>query len=145
MDFRPEQRVSLVTLPVADLPASTAFYRDGLGWKPAFGNEEVTFFQLNGLVLGLWLRSHMSKELGIPEDQLGPGGMEVAHNVRERDQVDVFLDLAAAVGGRIVAPAKGTEWGGRSGHFADLDGHRWEIAWNPDWTISRDGMTTIPE
>lgn len=141
MSFRPDQRASLVTLATADLVAATAFYRDGLGWTPAFGNDEVTFFQLNGWIFGLWDRARMSQELGIPEPDLGPGGMELAYNVREPHEVEAFLDLARAAGGRVVSPAKQADWGGRTGHFADLDGHRWEVAWNPTWQVTADGRT----
>lgn len=135
-----EPRISLVTLGVSDLAAATRFY-EGLGWTPGFHNEEVTFFQVGGLVLGLWRRDAMAKTLGIPEAELVPGGMEVAHNVRHHAEVAPILAAAQAAGGTVLVPAHDTPWGGHSGHFADPDGYRWEVAWNPAWTITKSGAT----
>lgn len=133
-----EQRLSLVTLAATDLPALTAFY-EKMGWKAGFRNEEVTFFQLNGVVLSLWRRDRFAHETGVPEDRLGPGGTEIAYNVRARPEVDDVMRAAVAAGGRVVAPARDAVWGGHSGHFADPEGHLWEVAWNPDWTVAADG------
>jgi catechol 2,3-dioxygenase-like lactoylglutathione lyase family enzyme len=143
MGRRPEPRISLVTLAVGDLDASLVFYRDGLGWTPGFANDDVAFFQLNGVILGLWRRAQMAKELGIPAAELVPGGMEVAHNVRSRPEVDEVIQAAVAAGGRLVKPAKEAPWGGYTGHVADPDGYRWEVAWNPGWTITEDGATRL--
>lgn len=134
-----EQRMSLVTLAVTNLERATAFYRDGLGWEPGFENEEVTFFQLNGIVLSLFRRDLFAEELGVDEDELGPGGMGLAYNVRTKDEVDETIDLAREAGGRVIVEPRETDWGGYSGHFADPDDHWWEVAWNPAWTIDVDG------
>jgi len=134
-----EPRLSLVTLGVSDLARSTAFYR-ALGWEPGFANEEVSFFQLNGVVLGLWQRAGMAATLGVPEEGLGPGGMELAHNVGGRGEVEAVMRTAVAAGARILVEPHEAPWGGYTGHFADPDGYRWEVAWNPAWTV-RDGGT----
>lgn len=144
---RPEQRVSLITLGVADLKASTAFYRDVLGWTPSsIGGGEVTFFQLNGVVLGLYPAAALAADAGV---ELEAGGglrrMALAHNVRDRDGVDRVLAGVAAAGAWVVKPAADAEWGGRSGYFADPDGFLWEVAWNPGFPIAADGSIGIPE
>src|SRR5205085_7691506 len=113
-----EQRISLVTLGVADLARARAFY-EALGWSGARQpDQEVCFFQAGGMVFGLWtaLGGH------------GATGIELAHNVRSPDEVDVLLADAEQAGGSVARPAKRMEWGGYSGAFADLDGNVWEVA-----------------
>lgn len=131
-----EQRVSLITLGVADTARSRAFY-EALGWKAAFENEEVVFFQLNGIVLGLFRRD--SFDLDMKRDNDGTGRIALAYNVRDRSEVDPALDRAVAAGGSVLKRAEETPWGGYSGYFADPDGHAWEVAHNPAWTITAAG------
>jgi len=136
-----EQRLSLVTLGVGDLGRARSFY-EALGWKPAFANEGVVFFQLGGMVLALWGREALAKDAGLPAPP-PPGAIALAHNVRSREEVDRLLDEAARAGAQ-VRPAHATEWGGYSGYFFDPDGHPWEVAHNPFWTIEADGSVRIP-
>ena len=131
-----EQRVSLITLGVADTARSRAFY-EALGWKAAFENEEVVFFQLNGIVLGLFRRD--SFDLDMKRDNDGTGRIALAYNVRDRSEVDPALDRAVSAGGSVLKRAEEAPWGGYSGYFADPDGHAWEVAHNPAWTISAAG------
>jgi catechol 2,3-dioxygenase-like lactoylglutathione lyase family enzyme len=137
-----EQRASLITLGVADLAASRRFYVEGLGWTPVMEVEgEVVFFNLSpGLVLGLFT--------GLPEDaavaRKGGGLSSVALNLREKAEVDAVLAEAGRAGATITKPACDTDWGGRSGYFADPDGHLWEIAWNPFWPVDDAGRMQIP-
>lgn len=131
-----EQRVSLITLGVADTARSRAFY-EALGWKAAFENEEVVFFQLNGIVLGLFRRD--SFDLDMKRDNDGTGRIALAYNVRDRSEVDPALDRAVSAGGSVLKRAEETPWGGYSGYFADPDGHAWEVAHNPAWTITAAG------
>ena len=142
-----EQRVSLVTLGVADLEASTRFYREALGWTPAsIGGGEVTFFALNGVVLGLYPAASLAEDAGVAlESGGGFSRMALAHNVRDRDAVDRVLAAVEAAGARLVKPAADAEWGGRSGYFADPDGFLWEVAWNPGFPIADDGSIGLPE
>ncbi len=133
-----DQRLSLVTLAVEDLDRSTAFYR-ALGWEPGFTNEAVTFFQLNGLVLSLYRRDLFAEELGVDGSTLSPGGQALAYNVREKEEVDAVVDQVRQAGGRVLVAPADRDWGGRSGYVADPDGHRWEVAWNPAWSIGADG------
>jgi len=131
-----EQRVSLITLGVADTARSRAFY-EALGWKAAFENEEVVFFQLNGIVLGLFRRD--SFDLDMKRDNDGTGRIALAYNVRDRSEVDPALDRAVSAGGSVLKRAEEAPWGGYSGYFADPDGHAWEVAHNPAWTIDAAG------
>jgi uncharacterized protein len=133
-----EQRLSLVTLGVADLERSRRFYEDGLGWRRGNQHEEVAFYQLGGMVLALWKRDALAKDARLP-DAGGLGGIALAYNARTREEVDAVLAEAAAAGGKILKPAEAAFWGGYSGYFADPDGHPWEVAWNPDWSIAADG------
>ena len=134
-----EPRITLITLAVADLERSLAFYRDGLGW-PTDGivgqeieNGAVVFFELrNGLKLALWPRTSLAKEARVDPAQHGPASFEVAHNVRSRDEVDQVVALARAAGAKVTNAPADRPWGGYSAHFQDPDGHLWEIAWNPD-------------
>ena len=144
---QPEQRLTLITLGVSDLAASTAFYRDVLGWTPVpMDTDQVTFFQLNGIILGLWPATELAADAGV--DALEGGGITrvaLAHNVRTREEVDEVLEHLASRGVRLLKPATDTPWGGRSGYFADPDGVLWEVAWNPGFPIDLDGNVTIPE
>ena len=144
---RLDQRVSLITLGVTDLEASTRFYTEVLGWAPSsVGAGEVTFFPMRGFGVALFPRQDLSAEVGVAE--LESGGLSrvaLAYNVRERDEVDRVLLRVDEGGARIVSPARDAEWGGRSGYFADPDGFLWEVAWNPGFPMAPDGSITIPE
>jgi len=138
-----EQRMSLITLGVADLARARRFY-EGLGWRVGLAVEgEVVFFQLNGLILPLYPRAALARDAGVAEAGSGFSGITLAHNVRGEAEVDAVLGEAARVGGRIVRPAHRAEWGGYSGYFADPDGHLWEVAHNPDFPIDGAGNTRL--
>jgi catechol 2,3-dioxygenase-like lactoylglutathione lyase family enzyme len=139
-----ESRVSLITLGVADLQRSRAFY-EALGFKPSsLGGGEVFFFQAGALGLVVWSRTELAKDAGVTEAGGGFRGIALAHNVRTKAEVDAVLREAEAVGAKITRPAHDADWGGRSGYFADPDGHLWEIAWNPGFPLSEDGKLTLP-
>jgi catechol 2,3-dioxygenase-like lactoylglutathione lyase family enzyme len=140
-----EQRLSLVTLGVADVARAQRFY-EALGWRRGGGvddeNDPVTFFQLGGVVLALWGRDKLAEDSTVP-DGGGWGGVTLAHNVRSPEEVDAVLEQAAGAGARIGRPGAATFWGGYSGVFVDPDGHPWEVAHNPHWTVHEDGRTTL--
>ena len=138
-----EQRVSVVTLGVADLERSRRFYEDGLGWKRGNKDEGVVFFQLPGAVLALWSRESLAEEAGFSRPGTGFGGIALAQNVRSREAVDALLAEAEAAGGRIAKPAAETFWGGYSGYFTDPDGHAWEVAFNPFWSLDAEGRVSL--
>ncbi len=137
-----EQRVSVLTLGVKDLEASRRFYAEGLGWTPVREVPgEVIFFNLApGLVFGLY--AHLDADAKVTGR--GAGLTSISQNLPEKADVDVVLSAAAAAGGVITKPAEDTDWGGRSGYFADPDGHLWEIAWNPHWPVDDAGRMRIP-
>jgi uncharacterized protein len=136
-----EQRISLVTLGVADLRRARTFY-ERLGWHGQ-EVEETVFFQAGGMALILWGRAKLAADGGV-EDR-DPGGCNLAHNVRSRAEVDAVLAEAATAGAEITQPARDTFYGGYAGHFRDPDGHVWEIAWNPGFTLAPDGSIILPD
>jgi hypothetical protein len=138
-----EQRLSLVTLGVADLERSRRFYEDGLGWRRGNQHKEVAFYQLGGMVLALWGRDALARDAHLPDAGSGFGGIALAYNARSREEVDAVLAEAAAAGAKILKPAEDAFWGGYSGYFADPDGHAWEVAWNPEWTLAADGSVRL--
>ena len=123
-----EQRLSLVTLGVANLVGSRRFYEQ-LGWRASSASSEsVVFFQLGGIGLALFGRAALAQDAGLPGEGSGFGGIALAHNVRTREEVDAVLDRAGRAGARILKPAEDAFWGGYVGYFADPDGHPWEVA-----------------
>jgi uncharacterized glyoxalase superfamily protein PhnB len=134
----------MVTLGVTDMTRARRFYEQGLGWQRANDHEEVSFYQVGGAVLGLYGRDALAEDARLPSAGSGFGGITLAYNARTREEVDSVLKEAAAAGGRILKPAHDVFWGGYSGYFADPDGHPWEVAWNPDWTIAEDGSIRLP-
>jgi catechol 2,3-dioxygenase-like lactoylglutathione lyase family enzyme len=142
-----DPRITLITLGVADLQRSLAFYRDGLGfpttWTPDRG---VIFFQTRGTTLALYPYEKLAEDAGPAYTGTTPPrftGIALAHNVREKAEVDAVLQLAAKAGGTIVKPAAKAFWGGYSGYFADPDGYLWEVA-HGAFPIREDGSLEIP-
>jgi catechol 2,3-dioxygenase-like lactoylglutathione lyase family enzyme len=137
-----EQRVSLITLGVADLRRARAFY-EGLGWKTgARPDDDVVFFQAGGMIVALWDRARLAEDSAV-EDGGGWGGVTLAYNVRSPAEVDAAIDEARRAGGRIVREGAATFWGGYSGVFVDPDGHPWEVAHNPHWKLAEDGSIRL--
>jgi predicted lactoylglutathione lyase len=137
-----EQRVSLVTLGVRDLARSRAFY-EALGWTTnAAPDDDVVFFQAGGIIVGLWGRDELATDSGV-EDSGGWGGITLAHNVRSPAEVDAVIDEAERAGARVPRRGAETFWGGYSGLFVDPDGHPWEVAHKPGWTVGDDGATRL--
>lgn len=138
-----EQRLSLITLGVADLARARSFYEAGLGWTKGNAEEEVAFYQLNGLVLALWTREDLAADAQLTDSGAAFSGMALAYNTRSHDEVDEVLAAAVAAGGTLLKAAEEMSWGGYSGYFADPDGHPWEVAWNPAWTIDEAGHISL--
>lgn len=138
-----EQRISLVTLGVSDLHRAFAFYQ-ALGWH---GQEvqETVFFQTGGMGVILWQQDQLADDAGVPpRSGTGFRGVALAHNVRTKDDVDAITNAAEAAGATVTRPPADTFYGGYAAYFADLDGHAWEIAYNPGFPIADDGTVTIP-
>jgi uncharacterized protein len=137
-----EQRLSLVTLGVRDLARARAFY-EALGWKTgAKPDDDVVFFQSGGMIVALWGRDQLADDSAV-EDGGGWGGVTFAHNVRSPEEVDAVLAEAERAGAAIPRKGGKTFWGGYSGVFIDPDGHPWEVAHNPSWTIAEDGSVRL--
>lgn len=141
-----EPRITLLTLCVSDLDRSVRFYRDGLGWPlSSASQDDVAFFRSGGTVLALWSRQALADDAGIAPEGSGFGGVSLAHNVRERTEVDVVLAEALAAGATLLRPAAEVFWGGYTAYFADPDGYPWEVAWNPFFPFNADGSLNLPE
>lgn len=136
-----EPRISLITIGVADTARSRSFY-EALGWEGESPDGDVVFIQAGGMIVALWGRDKLAADSTV-SDGGGWGGITLAHNVRSPAEVDAVLAEAEAAGATIGRPGAPTEWGGYSGIFLDPDGHPWEIAHNPYWTIAEDGSTHL--
>ena len=137
------QRVTLITLGVADLARSRAFY-DALGWVAASAQEGVVFYQMHGAALALFGQGDLAADQGRPGASLGTGAVTLAQNFSTEAEVDAAYRAALDAG---AAPLKAPEkvfWGGYSGYYADPDGHVWEVAMNPFWPLADDGSLTLP-
>ncbi len=130
-----DQRISLITLGVEDMARSRSFY-EALGWQASpQSSEDVTFFQAGGSIFGLYGRKSLAEDAQVEETPAGFRGVSLAYNGRDRAEVDAVLKEAVAAGAVLIKAAKEVFWGGYSGYFADPDGHLWEVAHNPFWTI----------
>jgi predicted lactoylglutathione lyase len=139
-----EQRLSLVTLGVADLARARAFY-EALGWSSrAQPGDDVVFFQSGGMIVALWSREQLAEDSGVA-DGGGWGGVTLAHNVGSPAEVDAVIEQARMAGARIAREGAPTFWGGYSGVFVDPDGHPWEVAHNPHWQLAGDGSIVLPD
>ncbi len=136
-----EQRVSLVTLGVADIGRARAFY-EAIGWSGTSPDGEVVFFQAGGMVLALWDRERLAEDSTVP-DGGGWGGVTLAYNVRSPGEVDRVVAEAESAGAVIGRSGAATSWGGYSAVFIDPDGHPWEVAHNPGWPIAPDGSVRL--
>ncbi|MFC3078350.1 VOC family protein [Phenylobacterium terrae] len=132
-------RITVLTLGVADLERSLAFYRDGLGLPTEgivgreFEHGAVAFFDLSGgLKLAIWAQADLAHDTGLPLTPPSPTAFSIGHNVARKEEVDEVMAQASAAGASILKPAQETFWGGYAGYFRDPDGHLWEVAWNPD-------------
>jgi catechol 2,3-dioxygenase-like lactoylglutathione lyase family enzyme len=140
-----EPRISMITLGVADLARSYRFYKEGLGLPTSRTPEEgIVFFQTSGATLALYPYASLAEDVGsgwdVPRSKFT--GITLAHNVREKHQVDETLKRASAAGAQIVKPAADTFWGGCSGYFTDPDGYLWEVAWGA-FDFNEDGSLRV--
>ncbi len=137
-----EQRLSLVTLGVRDLERARRFY-EALGWTSgAAPADDVVFFQAGCMIVALWGREQLAEDT-VVENSGGWGGVTLAYNARSPSEVDAVLAEAEAAGAAIPRAGAETFWGGYSGVFIDPEGHAWEVAHNPHWTIGEDGSVSL--
>ncbi|WP_434289822.1 VOC family protein [Celeribacter sp. SCSIO 80788] len=139
------QRVTLITLGVDDMTRARAFY-EALGWQRHPSSQDaVTFYQANGLVLGLFGRADLAADQARPDVPLGTGAMTLAQNFPSEAEVDAAFTLAEAAGATVLKRPEKVFWGGYSGYYADPDGHVWELAYNPFWPLNEDGSLILPD
>ena len=141
MIFTMDQRVSLITLGVADTGRARAFY-ESLGWSGETPDGDVVFFQAGGMVVALWGRDKLAEDSTVTDDG-GWGGVTLAYNAASPDEVDDTLVAAMEAGASIGRDGAPTPWGGYSGIFIDPDGHPWEVAHNPGWRLADDGSVHL--
>ena len=140
-----EKALSLITLGVRDLKVSRRFYVDTLGWQPMAEPEGVVFFDIGGLILALFPHAELAKDASLP---LGPGvsepyhGFSLALNRNSEAEVDRLFAELRAKNVTILKQPQRVFWGGYSGYFADPDGHAWEVAYNPHWSVGKNGRIT---
>jgi len=135
-----EQRLSIITLGVSNIAKLTEFYENVFGWrKLPTSNERITFFELNGLLLGLYGRAELAEDAGVPATGQGFEGLSLAYNTRTKEEVDALVATLEAKGARVVKRPKEVFWGGYSSYIADPDGHLWEIAFNPYLQLDKQG------
>jgi uncharacterized protein len=124
--------ISIITLGVSNLERAVIFYRDGLGFPTTYKEGEgIAFFALQGTWLALYPSDALAEDACLPPERTCFGGFTLAHNVASKEEADRVIQLAISSGATLLKPAADTFWGGYSGYFADLDGHPWEVAWNP--------------
>lgn len=136
-----QQQISLITLGVTDVARAKAFYRDGFGWEPVFEMDDIAFFQMNGLIFGLWDKAQLEGDMQRPCPPAG--SFALAHNVESAAAVDATIAKLVAAGAKILRPADAPPHGGYRGYIADPDGNAWEIAWNPAWKMDESGYITF--
>lgn len=134
-----QQQVSVVTLGIADVARSRHFYSVGFGWSPVFENEEITFYQMNGFVLGTWLTTNLETDMQR-HGLVRPSAFALAHNVGSQDAVQPLIDRLVDAGGLQLRKGDAPPHGGFRGYVSDPDDHSWEIAWNPAWSIDEAGL-----
>jgi uncharacterized protein len=139
-----KQSVALITLGVADVDRATEFYR-AVGWSPALEVEETVFFRANGVVLVLWGRDKLARDMGVDDSREGWGGIALAHNVGSPEEVEEIVDQARRAGAAVTREPAKTFYGGYAGGFRDPDGHVWEIAHNPGFRLLPDGSVVVGE
>lgn len=138
--------VTLITLGVADIAKSTAFYQKlGFVRSEKASQESVSFFRAGSVVLALWSREAQKEDAAAGELWTGNGGIVLAQNLASEAEVDAMMARAEAAGARMLKPAAKTFWGGYNGCFADADGHVWEAAFNPFWPLDADGRIQLPD
>jgi uncharacterized protein len=136
-----EQRMSLITLGYGDFKRARDFYT-ALGWTIGWTDDDVVFFEARGMIVALWDREKLAKDSCV-QDSGGWGGATLGFNTGSPEEVDEVLAQAEAAGATIGRPGAKTFWGGYSGLFIDPEGHPWEVAHNPNWTLHEDGSVTL--
>lgn len=138
------QKLNLITLGTEDFSRSLDFYEKGLGWKKSEKSMDgLALFDLGGIILALHPREELAADTSLPYQPSTFSGLTISHNTRSEKEVDEILEKVAALGGTIVKRAQKVYWGGYSGYFKDLDGHLFEVAYNPFWELDETGNVIL--
>ena len=139
------QKFNLITLAVADFEKAVNFYETGLGWKKSSASvEELAVFPLGGIVLALHPRKDLAKDAMVDPSGSGFSGITISYNARDEKEVDAVMAKVESIGATIIKPAQKVYWGGYSGYFKDLDGHLFEVAYNPHWELDENDNLKLP-
>ena len=139
------QKLNLITLGVADFEKAVEFYEYGLGWKKSAASvEELAIFPLGGIVLALHPRTALAEDAMVDPSGSGFSGITLSYNGRSEKEVDAVLEKVKSLGATIIKPAQKVYWGGYSGYFKDLDGHLFEVAYNPFWELDENDNIKLP-
>ena len=137
-----QQQISVVTIGTSDLARSKRFYAEGFGWTPVFENDEIIFYQMNGLMLGTFAVGSLETDMNR-RGVIGPAAFSLGHNVPAKDDVEPLMDRLLTAGGTLLRTADAPPHGGFRGYVADPDEYAWEIAWNTAWKIDDQGLVTF--
>lgn len=139
------QKLNIVTLGVKNFEQSLSFYRDGLGWQLSSASQDnIAFFPLGGIVIALYPREKLAEDVNLAAQGSGFSGITLAYNAKSKAEVDDVLSTVERLGAKIIKKAETVFWGGYSGYFADLDGHLWEVAWNPFFEFDAQDNLVLP-
>ena len=140
------QKLNLITLGVNDMAKAINFYEKGLGWKKSSASQDdISFFQLGGIVFSLYPRTLLAKDAAVDEKGSGFSGITLSHNTKSEQEVDEVLKEVERLGAMIIKPAEKVFWGGYSGYFKDPDGHLFEVAYNPFWSFDENDNVVLPD
>jgi catechol 2,3-dioxygenase-like lactoylglutathione lyase family enzyme len=140
------QKLNLITLGVKDFKRSLDFYENGLGWKrSSSSHEDFALFPLGGITLSLYPRHLLAEDATVDQNGSGFSGITISYNAKSEKEVDEILKLVESLGATIIKPAQKVFWGGYSGYFKDLDGHLFEVAFNPFWEFDENDNIKLPE
>ena len=139
------QKLNIITLGVKDFERALNFYKNGLGWKPSSeSQEDIAFFPLGGIILALYPWEKLAEDIAVNAEGSGFSGITLAYNAKTQEEVDEVLNTVEQLGAKIVKKAEKVFWGGYSGYFTDLDGHLWEVAWNPFFEFDESDNLLLP-
>jgi uncharacterized protein len=139
------QKLNIITLGVKDFGRALNFYKNGLGWKPSSeSQEDIAFFPLGGIILALYPWEKLAEDIAVSAEGSGFSGITLAYNAKTQEEVDEVLNTVEQLGAKIVKKAEKVFWGGYSGYFTDLDGHLWEVAWNPFFEFDESDNLLLP-
>jgi uncharacterized protein len=139
------QKLNIITLGVKDFERALNFYKNGLGWKPSSeSQEDIAFFPLGGIILALYPWEKLAEDIAVSAEGSGFSGITLAYNAKTQEEVDEVLNTVEQLGAKIVKKAEKVFWGGYSGYFTDLDGHLWEVAWNPFFEFDESDNLLLP-